>query len=116
MPLPWEVESGNEIDVAASVRPVNTHAQCSDLDSALDDLAASRTIEHRFMSLYFSSYHTPTGRYISPIVAIFNSPTETWNPLAKSRDRTVETPRPASRSNGSRKGLPCRGEGAYRVP
>ena len=23
------------------------------------------------MSLYFSSYHTPTGRYIAPIVAIF---------------------------------------------
>lgn len=66
VPLGWEAEQGGEIDVLNSRRPENMHAQRSEVDSALDELQASRTIEHRFMSLYFSSYHTPTGRYISP--------------------------------------------------
>ena len=66
VPLDWEVEKGGEIDILNSRRPHAQNDRRSDLDSALDELQASRTIQHRFMSLYFNNYHTRTGRYISP--------------------------------------------------
>ena len=60
MPLAWESE-GQSVDVDAAAVPEGTVKDAN--GEVLDQLSASRVIEHRFMSLYFQSYYA-RGRFI----------------------------------------------------
>lgn len=92
MPLPWE-EAGEaslrgDVDAAAEREQTNGSDRSS-ADMLLDELSASRVVEHRFLSMYFQDFDAQDGRYIGSPRLHFQFPDRPVD--IEGRDTTQET-------------------------